>query len=239
MSILKMFYNPNSDKNPKISQQPERNNNGNGVVPQVNPQMYSPQYGGIFPTQTTVGMIDQKIFEVLSQALEDNALAENDYWKFKKSLDNMRQIAMDEQTKFKAVFASFQANGVDVSHLLDTAKHYINVLESQRDSFTRDLQTQFGDELQQHENTVEELKTQIAEKTEKIKQLTQEIQDNQTQSMSLSGEINIGKLKIQGLQANFDITYSVVEGEIQSNIQKISTYLEQSTIVQPQISRKK
>ncbi len=119
------------------------------------------------------GDLDQRIFDSLEKALEENNQQGFDFLEFKNSLKTLAGIIPDEATRYKSAYATAATMGVTVDRLLESAAFYQSVLEKERDNFTRAVNQQVDLNVTAKQKDVERLQALIGQKAEQIKRLTE------------------------------------------------------------------
>jgi archaellum component FlaC len=177
------------------------------------------------PIASVDGVHNAKIFDSLSQALEANNMQGFDYLEFRGSLLSLSKMPMDEATRFQSAYAMAQTMGVDVPKLLDTAAHYLNVLKNEELKFQQALDNQQKSGLGAKEQEIAGLQNAVNQKSELLKQITQEIQQHQAKMEEIKQQINEAGAKMNQAQSDFAVTYNTLVNQIQQDIQNIKTYI--------------
>jgi hypothetical protein len=77
------------------------------------------------------GKVSDKFYDILFGAMEANNQEGFDYLEYKKSLQTLSKMPMDEQTRYASAFAAAQAMGITASKLNESAQFYLNILKSE------------------------------------------------------------------------------------------------------------
>ncbi|MEM6697744.1 MAG: hypothetical protein AAF599_05070, partial [Bacteroidota bacterium] len=166
-----------------------------------------------------------KFTEVLLGSMEKADLEGFDYLEYKKSLQSLAKMPMDEATRYKSAYAMAQTMGVSPDKLVQTAQHYIDALSKEEQKFEQALQSQkekqVGSKLQQYK----QLEQLISKKAEQIKLLTQEIEQHQKQMDATKKEVSNASVKIETTKNNFIASYNMLVAKIQEDIDKMKQYL--------------
>ncbi len=169
--------------------------------------------------------LDTRSTQFLMKALESNNLPGFDYIEFKQSLGALLSLSMDEGTAFKSAFATASTMGLTKSKLLDSAKHYKNILAKEKGQFDialkNRIQQKVGakeEENKRHQARLKQIEDQIKRLEEEIVQIKDKIKANE-ESKTTEGS----KLSIQ--QTNFEKTYQSIQKEIDNDLEKISDFL--------------
>ena len=108
------------------------------------------------PPPSSGGQVNDKFFQVLAKAMEAANQDGFDYFEFKQALANLKNVPMDDATRFKSAFAMSQAMGVTADKLLNSAAHYLDVLKNEQNKFVKaaenQRQAQVGNKQAQADN---------------------------------------------------------------------------------------
>lgn len=171
------------------------------------------------------GSVNDKFVEILASALEKNNQDGFDYFEFRQSLKNLAKMPMDEQTRFQSAYAMAQTMGVTSGKLIESAKHYLDVLNGEQTRFTEAHAQQKAKLIGNRESEAANLEASMLQKAEQIKQLTQEIESNRQQSERIRKEISESTVKIETTKSDFQATFTSVFAQIQDDMSKIQQYL--------------
>jgi len=177
------------------------------------------------PNAPIPGSISNKFVEALAAALEKNNQEGFDYFEFRQALKNLAKMPMDEQTRYHSAFAMAQTMGITNVRLIESAKHYLNVLNIEQSHFSEAHKQQKAKLIGTREEEAQQLEASIQEKAEKIKQLTQEIEQNRQKSDQIRKEISESTVKIENTRADFETTFASVVSQIQDDVAKIQQYI--------------
>ncbi len=157
--------------------------------------------------------------------MEENNQQGFDFFEYKNSLKTLAGIIPDEATRYKSAYATAATMGVTVDRLLESAAFYKSVLEKERDNFTRAVNQQVDLNVTAKQKDTERLQTLIAQKSEQIRRLTEEIAAHQEELAKAQGIITEATTKIEATKNNFHFTLEAVMGQIQADMQNIERYL--------------
>lgn len=177
-------------------------------------------------TQTaSAGQVNHDFLNILFKAMEDNNLNGFDYLEFKKSLQSLKQMQMDEPTRYQSAFAMAQTMGATPEKLLQTAMHYLDVLKTEEHKFQKAAANQQEKLIGSKEQEISQLETTIKSKAEQIKQLTQEIEQHQQQAEVLKKEISEATVKVETTKNDFAASYNALATQIAADIENIKKFL--------------
>jgi hypothetical protein len=168
--------------------------------------------------------VDPKVRDVLLQSLQENSLSGYDYLKFMSALEEMKSYG-NEEARFKMVSIAAKQLGVDKAKLIQTAQHYIQVLQQDLDSFHNQESKAQLDNVGVHENRVKDIDAVIATKSDQIQKLNAEVSQLQQEKVTLSGQIMDNRNTLEIRKRSFEVTHAAMVSEIEANIQKINQYI--------------
>lgn len=171
------------------------------------------------------GSVSDKFVEVLASALEKNNQEGFDYFEFRQSLKNLAKMPMDEQTRFQSAYAMAQTMGVTSAKLVESAKHYLEVLNVEQTRFAEAHSQQKAKLIGNREEEAKNIEAAMLQKAEQIKQLTQEIEQNRHRSEQIRKEISESTVKVESTKADFEATFASVVAQIQDDMAKIQQHL--------------
>lgn len=171
------------------------------------------------------GKVTGQFVEILLKSMEVNNLDGFDYLEYKQSLKSLEKMPMDEVTRYQSAFAMAQTMGATPDKLIQTAQHYINVLQQEERKFEEALAHQRTKQIGMKEQEIAQLESSIQGKAEQIKQLTQEIEASRQQSEALKGEISEASQKVESTKNNFIASFNALVGQINDDMDKMGKYL--------------
>lgn len=171
------------------------------------------------------GQQSDQFYKVLFDALERNNQAGFDYLEFKKALQALDSLVLDEKTRFLSAFAGAQASGATVQQLTDSATIYLEVLDTEANNFRNAVEVQRTKQISNRENEVKQLNNLITGKSEQITKLQAEIEEHKKMLAALDEEIRSAQSKIEATKADFSVTYEGLVKKIRDDVDRIKTYL--------------
>lgn len=181
------------------------------------------------PSSTPVtlrdGKITQKFTDILLSAMDNADLEGFDYLEYKKSLQSLQKMNMEERTAYQSAFAMAQTMGATPQHLVGTAQHYLKALQEEEQKFEKALVNQQENRIGAKRQEQQSLANTIKEKEAQIKKLQAEIQEHQQKLGKLDGEIKQADLSIANTKNDFFASYQHLVKQIQADITKMQEYL--------------
>ncbi len=174
---------------------------------------------------TPTGKVSDKFYEILFGAMETNNQPGFDYLEYKKSLQTLAKMPMDEATRYSSAYAAAQAMGVSSQALNDSAQFYLNVLKTEDSKFQESVNAQRQKQIGSKEKAITDLDATIKAKGEQIAKLTQEIATHQEEMSKMKAEISEAVVKIETTLSDFHATYSDLIGQIGQDVENMKKYL--------------
>ena len=115
--------------------------------------------------------LDKKSRDFLSKALASNGKQEFDYIKYRKALNAILAMGLDEATAFKSAFATAKTMGLTKTSLSNSAKSYLSVLMEEKSKFDEALANQVKTKVASKAEQVQKLETRIDEMRQKIAEM--------------------------------------------------------------------
>lgn len=171
------------------------------------------------------GSVSDKFLDALAAALERNNPDGFDYFEFRQALKNLAKMPMDEQTRFQSAYAMAQTMGATAGKLVESAQHYLGVLNVEKQHFSESHSQQIAKLVGNREEEAKNLEAVILQKTDQIKKLTEEIEQHRMRSEQIRQEISDSTVKIEATKSDFEATFSTVFAQIQDDLHKIQQYL--------------
>lgn len=175
--------------------------------------------------ENTPGEVTTQFTNILFRAMEQNNLDGFDYLEFKQSLRSLEKMPMDEATRYQSAFAMAQTMGATPQTLVQTAEHYINVLQQEQQKFDQALASQKMKQIGSKESEVQRLNETAKAKAEQIKKLTEEIAAHQKDAQALQQEIADATQKVESTKNNFIASYNALVELISRDVENIRQYL--------------
>ncbi|MBA4851200.1 hypothetical protein [Emticicia sp. BO119] len=171
------------------------------------------------------GKASEKFYDILLNAMEANNQEGFDYLEYKKSLQTLAKMPMDEQTRYFSAFAAAQAMGVTSQKLTDSANFYLKVLASEDAKFQESVAAQREKQIGNKDRAINDLEATIKAKTEQIAKMTQEIQAHQADMEKMKAEISDAVIKIETTLSDFHATFNELTTQIGKDVENMGKYL--------------
>ena len=178
-----------------------------------------------YSTETTSGKISPKFTKILLEAIEKHNMQGFDYLEFKNSVRSLSKMDMDEATKFKSAFAMAQTMGAKSSALLDSAKHYLNILVQEKKKFDSAAAQQMSSKIELKKKEIAQNEKAIASKEAQIKKLESEISALRSKVGKADSSLKSEEAKVRKTQSDFVASYNNLYNQIQADIEKMTNYL--------------
>ncbi|MBX2817454.1 MAG: hypothetical protein KTR24_15705 [Saprospiraceae bacterium] len=183
----------------------------------------------IDPSTLAEGKVNSKFMEILLKAIEANNQSGFDYLEYKRALQNLGKMSMDEATRYKSAFAAAQTMGVTPSALLESAKHYLGVLDQEQSKFGNALTNQRAQQIDGGQQKMVDLEKAIAAKEDQIAVLQKEITQARAEYDQMHQEVQNASIKVEQTRINFETTFASLTDQIKQDVANIKQYLTSSS----------
>jgi len=173
----------------------------------------------------TGGKASKKFTDILLKALEENNLDGFDYMEYKRSLESLKKMSMDEATRYQSAFAMATTMGVSAPKLIQSTQHYLKVLANEEQKFQQAVANQQSNQIKTKQEEIKNLEATIKNKQAQIKKLTEEIAQHEKQGEKMKSEISGATAKVQATRSNFLASYQLLSSQIQTDFENMKKYL--------------
>jgi len=170
-------------------------------------------------------VVDQRIFDSLLKAMEENNQPGFDFLEFKSSLQTLAAFISDEATRYKSAYATAATMGLTVEKLLQSARFYQSILSREKENFDKAVSQQVDLNVTAKQKDVERLQALIQQKAEQIRKLTEEIAAHQEEMGKAQGVITESTNRIETTKNNFYFTLQAVMSQLETDVTNIERYL--------------
>ena len=175
------------------------------------------------------GSVNDRSIKVLLEAMEAADLPGFDYLEFKKALQNLVKMDFTDEVRFKTAFATVESMGVTPKQLVDSAQHYLGVLDKEKGKFKQALAAQRETQVGKRENQLKVLDRSVKEQQAKIEELRAKIEKAKADRKKLEESIGKSTRKLDQTKADFEATLKVLVDGISTDVGNIERYLRQQT----------
>ncbi len=169
--------------------------------------------------------LDKRSTDALVKAIKENHLEGFDYLKFMHSVSTLLSMDIDEETAFKSAFTTAKTMGFTKDAFRKGARHYLNVLSAQRESFADALKRQRADKVTNRADKMEAIKQKISNHKQKIEKLKAEIKLYETKLLEFDANMEKERVKLENVTKNFVDSYDHFEGKIKADVELFEQYL--------------
>jgi len=168
---------------------------------------------------------DEKIMDTLLGAVEKANLEGFDYLEYKKSLQSLKKMSMNEETMYQSAFATAATMGVTLDRLVETAEYYKKILDKEMHTFGETVATQHKQMVIKRKEDAGMVSENIIQKQKQIEQLQAEINNLKEKQTKLNKEVEQSAVKIEQTKANFEKSFLTLKDQFESDIIKMKKYL--------------
>lgn len=230
MSLKNLFFKEDSTESQEEKKDLKKTGKISTPVSSGNAGSYTPTSLGVTQTFTTPAVNENDQNEFLEYFKSQFAKANfpgPDYQEFINALESeaVRNLPVDEASKFKMTFAGFQVQGVTPDKLVTTAKQYIDIVQKSVSNFTAEVENLLKSEVGGKQAKVDNLLKENEELDKQMAALAQRKTENFATVQKLTVEIQTESTSLQLKRTGFESAAKVFAGKIERDIQKIETYL--------------
>jgi chromosome segregation ATPase len=171
------------------------------------------------------GQIQEKFMDILLKAMEDANLEGFDYLEYKRSMQSLSKMDMDEKTRYQSAFAMAQTMGATPAQLIDSAEHYVQALKKEEEKFENALNHQREKHISAKQQALQELTATIRKKEEQIKRLQAEIAQHREELSATDQAIKEATERVESTKNDFIASYNHLVGQISADIEKMKRHL--------------
>lgn len=168
---------------------------------------------------------DQKSVDFLENALGKQSQPGFDYLKFKQSIQQLSSLNLDSSTSLKSAFATASTIGVTKDSLLQSARHYLTVLDDEKKQFDQALNNQVQQRIATKKDELANLQAQIEDHRKQIIKLEKQIAEFQERISRSDEELNDARNSIDQTKMKFETTYQEFVAAIENDITLIQQTL--------------
>jgi hypothetical protein len=174
------------------------------------------------------GMFDEKFYAHLTKVIEKNNLDGIDYYEFSKSKKNLDSApGFTEQMKYQSAFGVLAAStDLTKQRLLETADHYIQVLDKEEKDFEGSKNAEIESQVTSRTNSAVEKEKMIASKMEEITKIQTDITQLRIEIGTLQSEAQNSQIKIESTAKNFKYTIDSVRSQILADKTNIQNFIQ-------------
>jgi len=176
------------------------------------------------PNFTVNAKSDEKIMDTLLGAVEKANLEGFDYLEYKKSLQSLKKMSMNEETMYQSAFATAATMGLTLNRLIETAEYYKKILDKEMHTFGETVATQHQQMVVKRKETAALVNENITQKQKQIEQLQTEIKNLKEKQTKLNKEVEQSSTKIEQTKANFEKSFLSLKDQFESDIIKMKKY---------------
>lgn len=166
----------------------------------------------------TNGVPDEKFVSMLENVIAENNIPGLDYFEFKKIIEKMQSLPMDEATKFLSAYSTFEVQGITKESLLSSIDKYVSLINKEQETFDSEMAVSYKEKVENKKIDIEKSQLQIVELNNKIVELNNFI-------MSTTQETQQEEMKLRLADANFKQSAQRVISNMENDKQKLINYI--------------
>ncbi len=161
--------------------------------------------------------VNDKFTEHFDNLFKDANLPGPDYYEFSKMTDAMQGIT-NEQARYSAAFAGLEVQGLHKQKLLQSAQHYVQLIEEDAAAFNDSIHNAFEEKVSKAKSEIEEAKSEM-------NKLSQQIQKLQHQVETQTAEMAESETRLRNSQRGYAIASQRCKQKLLADIDKINQHI--------------
>lgn len=178
-----------------------------------------------FATATVSAAEKNEFAEFLNSVYQQGNFPGPDYQEFTDAIKTMDAQPIPENVKFTAIFAGFQVQNVTKARLIETGNKYIEMINEQVSGFNGEIEKTLTTEVAEKQNSASKIAKENDEIEKQMVALTEKKNRNAEAIQKLNAEVNEQTTSLSVKKSSFKMAADEFIAIVQSNIQKIKTYL--------------
>lgn len=171
------------------------------------------------------GKVDKRFADILVKAMQSANTEGFDYLEFKQSLRSLKDMEMDDGTRYKSAFAMAKTMGATPALLIESARFYISILKKEEAKFEKALDKQRQLKVLSREQELAALEAQLVEKEQMIEQLKQELKAGRAKINTLKSAREEAAASMEDTRNDFIASYNTLVSQIKEDVENIKQYL--------------
>lgn len=171
------------------------------------------------------GQLNEQFMDILLSGIKENDQDGFDYLEFKQALQSLKEMNMDDATRYKSAFAMAKTMGVQPDYLVKTGEHYLSILQAEESKFMQTLSNQRTQRVDARKQELLAIDEKVKEDEAKIEELKAQIQQRIESKSSIQKEIVEASQKIESVHKDFQATYKHLRTQIKTDIENIKAYI--------------
>lgn len=151
--------------------------------------------------------LNDEMMHVIIKAIKSNYQSDIDYLKFKQSVIKLQEMDMDEPTSIKSAFMTLSTMGVTKHRILESIRHYSNVVNKEKEKFAIALKNQITNNIEKPKLEAEKFDEMIDKKKAQIVKLQEEIELIEARKLTIGDELQAAETKINSTRDQFRAVY--------------------------------
>lgn len=190
----------------------ETNNVSKPVSPQPTNKIPDPS------SITDTGATNQKILDMLLKKIADNNIPGMDYFEFAQAISGMKEMNVDEKTKYQMVFNSLKVAGLTKEIILSSIEKYKSLVKAEESVFQKDLDLR-------NKTNVADKKSSIQKAQERVDAINKELQSLTTFISEETAKVQVEESKLQQAITDFKNSLNYVITILDADKEKVNQFL--------------
>jgi len=164
-----------------------------------------------------------KFMQHFDELFDQANLPGPDYYEFAKMCQAMS--ALPDDTKFIAAFSGLQVQGLTKAKLLESAQHYIAIIDEDAAKFNTAIDQKILADVKQKRANIENKKKALTDKVQLIAQLQAELDSDNKEIVTLTSDADEQERKATEKGAIYKQACQTRKDQISGDLTKINTHI--------------
>ena len=165
----------------------------------------------------------KKFVEHFDEIFKQANLPGPDYFEFSKMCQAM--ASLPEEARYTAAFTGLQVQGLTKEKLIQSAGHYISVVDEDAQKFSSTVDSKIISEVKAKRSEAEHKKKALQDKINMIAQLQSELERDTVEIQKITEEADEKERKANEKSVTYKAACDAVKSLIQNDLNKINTYI--------------
>jgi chromosome segregation ATPase len=174
----------------------------------------------------SIGELDPKSLDIITTLLEkDIPKQEFEYFKFRMALEAMESIQSDENSQFQSVMATGKVLGATKDGILESLKKYKELVTKDRVDFENEFESRKNLKIEEKNKEINRISDQISQHQLTIENLKIELNEYTNKKIVLTSQLEEEKSKMDSTKDNYLNVANAIENYLKLDEEKIMKYL--------------
>jgi chromosome segregation ATPase len=168
---------------------------------------------------------NDRMFNALLKALKSAHQEGFDYIRYRKSIQELIKLGMDESTAIKSAFVTASTMGLNKEKLLESIQHYKSILGKEREQFAMAMKNQIANQVDGIRVNAVKMEEKVLQNEQKIQKLEEENRLLRQRLQEVDSDIKSNQEKIENTRDEFKKVFDFLYDHITEDEHKVNSLL--------------